>query len=258
MLKELKRDEFMAQFDPSVHGAIDELVETFKSPFVVCSECQDMCSSSFGRRKALCVGPLNMVPSLFSAETGQIDVQLSSTIKLPTNFMRTKHGEKTCWCGHEPTVTQGPGVGYGRDAEGRTRCYACCGKHDEATMCEKGHSKNLPLYLSYTYVDLESENGKAERIKQAYGFMGPKVYREPTGPSRVAPSGCYFDFVIGNWPGTLTFKATGVTRGRHNWGIPRWDVWFNGPDGHVWHGVNYGNNTQIVHCRRTAKRWKKD
>lgn len=35
--------------------------------------------------------------------------------------------------------------------------------------------------------------------------------------------------------------------------VIRIDVWFNGPDGHLWHGVNYGHNSQLCHCRRTRK-----
>ena len=34
----------------------------------------------------------------------------------------------------------------------------------------------------------------------------------------------------------------------------RLDVWFYGPDGYIWHGVQYGDNTQIVHCKRSSER----
>ncbi len=57
---------------------------------------------------------------------------------------------------------------------------------------------------------------------------------------------------VTNWPGTL--RLTGYVRqGRHNMAGRRYDVWFTGPDGLPWHGVQYGDNTQICHCRRVKK-----
>jgi hypothetical protein len=55
---------------------------------------------------------------------------------------------------------------------------------------------------------------------------------------------------VTNWPGTLRFRTGPVRRGRHNMAGTRYDVWFTGPDGKEWHGVQYGENTQIVHCKR--------
>ena len=55
-----------------------------------------------------------------------------------------------------------------------------------------------------------------------------------------------------NWPGTLRFPAH-VRKGRHNIAGSRYDVWFAGPDGFQWHGVQYGDNTQICHCKRTKQ-----
>jgi hypothetical protein len=54
-----------------------------------------------------------------------------------------------------------------------------------------------------------------------------------------------------NWSGTVRFPIRRVRKGRHNVARVRHDVWFNGPDGFVWHGVLYGMNTQVVHCKRT-------
>jgi hypothetical protein len=45
----------------------------------------------------------------------------------------------------------------------------------------------------------------------------------------------------------------GRTTGRHNIAGVRYDVWFRGPDGHVWWGVQYGDMTQICHCKRTKE-----
>lgn len=56
-------------------------------------------------------------------------------------------------------------------------------------------------------------------------------------------------WMISNWPGSLLFKATYFKKGRHNMAGSRYDVWFNF-EGSAWHGVNYGENTQLLHCRR--------
>ena len=58
-----------------------------------------------------------------------------------------------------------------------------------------------------------------------------------------------------NWPGTLSFPVTESRRGRHNFARTRTDVWFRGPDGFMWHGVNYGSGSQICRCKRTKERW---
>src|SRR3990167_8673081 len=55
---------------------------------------------------------------------------------------------------------------------------------------------------------------------------------------------------ITNWPGSLRFNPFRVRKGRHNMARTRYDAWFTGPDGKKWHGVQYGENTQIAHCKR--------
>lgn len=56
---------------------------------------------------------------------------------------------------------------------------------------------------------------------------------------------------VGNWPGTIRFNAS-VKEGRHNIAHYRWDAWFTGPDKRQWHGVQYGNMTQLLHCKRIS------
>jgi hypothetical protein len=57
-------------------------------------------------------------------------------------------------------------------------------------------------------------------------------------------------YKVSNWPGTITFPCH--TRiGHHNIAGVRYDCWFAGPDGYQWHGITYGDNTQICHCKRT-------
>lgn len=111
------------------------------------------------------------------------------------------------------------GAGYGKNDKGEKTCYRCCGKRDRETMIKDGHSKRLPLY----YVTERTEDGHHT-------------------PGYVA-----------NWPGTLSFGIRYRKTGRHNIAGTRTDVWFNGPDGHVWHGTQYRENTDVCHAKRTKE-----
>lgn len=57
---------------------------------------------------------------------------------------------------------------------------------------------------------------------------------------------------VSNWPGTLEFTPTHVRKGKHNMAKVRYDVWFTF-EGRVWHGVQFGNNTQLLHCKATKQ-----
>ena len=57
---------------------------------------------------------------------------------------------------------------------------------------------------------------------------------------------------ITNWPASLIFDKITISRGRHNWGLIRYDCWFIFED-YYWHGIRYGDNTELVHCKRTKK-----
>lgn len=56
---------------------------------------------------------------------------------------------------------------------------------------------------------------------------------------------------VTNWPGSLRIPVRAQRIGRHNMAGKRYDVWFRFA-GKQWHGVQYGDNTQICHCRATA------
>jgi hypothetical protein len=121
--------------------------------------------------------------------------------------------EKTmCDCGHPPSKHESFTTGYGTDSHGKTACHACCAENDKRSMIETGKAT---LYLTI----------EAEYV----GHAKAKVT---------------------NWPGSLVFPIGYVRRGRHNIAGTRYDVWFTGPDSKQWHGVQYGDNTQICHCRR--------
>lgn len=77
-----------------------------------------------------------------------------------------------------------------------------------------------------------------------------KIMRE-TGKYTLYLVGNNNQWEITNWPGSLSFPAR-VVKGRHNIARVRYDAWFNF-DGHIWHGVTYGDHTQVCHCKRTKE-----
>lgn len=55
---------------------------------------------------------------------------------------------------------------------------------------------------------------------------------------------------VTNWPGTMKIKPFATRNGKHNIAGTRTDVWFVF-EGNNYHGVNYGNNSQILHIKKT-------
>ena len=54
-----------------------------------------------------------------------------------------------------------------------------------------------------------------------------------------------------DWPGHLSFPVMEFRKGKHNMARVRYDVYFRVPsNGSTWHGVKYGDMTQLVHCRQ--------
>lgn len=96
-------------------------------------------------------------------------------------------------------------------------CFDCCGVNDKADMVNSGKAT---LYLTET-----KEGNNTKRT-------------------------------VTNWPDSLTFPVIHYWAGRHNIARIRHNVNFVGPDGFVWYGVTYGNETQICHCKRTKEEWK--
>jgi len=114
-------------------------------------------------------------------------------------------------CGHAESEHSEFTRGYGTDSAGNRHCYQCCADADKKQMRDTG---KICLYLT-TKPDIGGNYGNAE---------------------------------LSNWPGS--FKLAGrYHKGRHNMARFRYDVWFNF-EGQNWHGVQYGDNTQICHCRR--------
>lgn len=60
-------------------------------------------------------------------------------------------------------------------------------------------------------------------------------------------------WALTNWPGSLRFPCATPSRAPHNIARYRYDAWFTF-EGMTWHAVQYGDNTQIAHCRRTKQK----
>lgn len=113
-------------------------------------------------------------------------------------------------------------TGYGIDSKHEKICYNCCAEEDKQFMRDNG---KITLYLVKRY-----DNQEPDR----FGFH-PYNY-----------------FVI-NWPSSLEIKCYYHNKGKHNMAGTRYDVWFKF-EGYVWHGVQYGENTQLCHCKKTKQR----
>lgn len=59
---------------------------------------------------------------------------------------------------------------------------------------------------------------------------------------------------VTNWCGSLVFPVLERREGSHNIARTRTDVWFRGPDGYLWHGVQLGDMSEICRCKRTVQR----
>ena len=121
----------------------------------------------------------------------------------------------TCTQCGETKTHDGGGTGYGVNGRGEKVCYACCGINDRANMIETGKAV---LYLT-------------------------------TKPEHST----YGSATVSNWPDSLQFSGR-YSVGKHNIARRRYDVSFVGPDGFWWRGTQYGDNTQICHCRRTKRK----
>lgn len=137
--------------------------------------------------------------------------------------MKTIEAPKILDCGHPPSPHGEHTTGYGTNSAGKTLCYECCAKRDIEQMQADGKTV---LYLVKANEQDPAPNG-------FNGLNGVKVSR----------------WQVTNWPGSLKFNAH-VTIGHHNMAGKRYDAHFTGPNNTQWHGVTYGDETQICHCKR--------
>lgn len=95
----------------------------------------------------------------------------------------------------------------------------------------------------YCLMGLTEENGTAARDRDGHHVCFAccawlDVIRMMKGES----DALYFDAnrgTVTNWPGTLALHVTGKRVGRHNMAGKRTTVYFNGPCGTSWSGVQY-------------------
>ena len=106
-------------------------------------------------------------------------------------------------------------TGYASKRNGHKVCFECCAVVDKQYMDKYGKI-NLCLTLN----------------PKALGLCQPHMHH------------------VSNWPGTLKFSLVQHSKGRHNIAGSRNDVWFHDAHGRTWHGVQYGEWTQVVHCKR--------
>ena len=69
--------------------------------------------------------------------------------------------------------------------------------------------------------------------------------------SKIGDRFCYYlsKGKVINWPNTMIIEPYYFRVGRHNIAGRRTDVWFN-VDGNKFWGVNYGDNSEILHIKR--------
>ena len=120
-------------------------------------------------------------------------------------------------CGHAPSPHASFTNGYGTDSDGKRKCYDCCAESMRAAMRETGRAT---LYLTCP------ERGTVNHLPQ-HGTRHE----------------------LTDWPGKLRIPVYYISKGRHNIAGCRYDFHFRF-DGETWRGTQYGDNTQIAHCRR--------
>jgi hypothetical protein len=62
------------------------------------------------------------------------------------------------------------------------------------------------------------------------------------------------EWTVTNWPGTLRYRITDRHTGNHNIARTRTDVHFVDETGARWHGVQYGEWSDLCRCRRMVIR----
>jgi hypothetical protein len=118
-------------------------------------------------------------------------------------------------CGHPISQHSNCSTGYGIEKDGRKICYACCAERDKAQMRENGE---IILYLMR---------------EQSTPWENDNLYTH----------------YVTNWPNSLRIQCGVPKISKHNIAGTRYDVWFRF-EGQNWHGVQYGENTQVCHCKR--------
>lgn len=113
-------------------------------------------------------------------------------------------------------------------------------------MCDCGHMESDHSDITRGYgIDGEGKTHCvaccAEQTRQRMRDTGRiTLYLEGEGPDR---------YWLTDWHASLVIFPYRARTGRHNWAGKRYDVWFSFEECD-WHGVQYGDNTQLCHCKR--------
>ncbi len=122
-----------------------------------------------------------------------------------------------------------PGTGYGVQVKGTRKhylCYRCCAELEKEHMRKTGRGV---LYFTYS---------------------------SPCHNPRFTSSGVNLtasDYKVSNWMGLISITPMKVSVGKHNMARRKWSCWF-AFEGSVWYGYQVGENTDLLHCRRTQQR----
>jgi hypothetical protein len=117
-------------------------------------------------------------------------------------------------------------TGYATKRNNHKVCYNCCAKLDKERMIKDGQ---ITLYLT----------------------MLPKGMKKDGTIATIGLDAISQLAKITNWPGSLIIWGR-WKKGRHNIVNNRYDVWFMFENSQ-WHGVQYGDNTQLLHCKQVKK-----
>lgn len=119
----------------------------------------------------------------------------------------------------------------------------------EKIMCDCGHLESEHSEVTRGY-GTDRTTGKT----YCYACCADKDRQimHDTGRITLYLCGHPGEYRVKNWPGSLVLLPYRVRIGRHNMTGKRYDVWF-AFENRQWHGVQYGDNTQICHCRRSAQ-----
>ena len=117
--------------------------------------------------------------------------------------------------------------------------------------CGQTKTHNDGLTMGYGVMSKDNRIGYPEGAKVCFDCCAILDKADMMATKRAA---LYLDWAkkkVTNWPGTLAFPCAGK-KGRHNWGLNRYDVWFRVGDT-FWWGYTIGDFTQICHCKQITK-----
>lgn len=129
--------------------------------------------------------------------------------------------------------------------------YSCATCHEEILPIVRNDDGSYPITNGYGY---DHEGNKhcysccAAQDKAAMIANGKYVLYLCEQKNKA--------YRVTNWPNSLSFHVMNVSKSWHNMARVRYDVWFVGPDCHIWHGYQVGDNTQICHVKRTKEIWR--